>query len=45
MVEREGKIRAMAVKKEKLNAKSLSALVRENVDIKNATLTITTPVS
>ena len=38
MAEREGKIRAKAVKKEKLNVKSLNALVRENVDIKNATL-------
>jgi len=38
MAERDGKIRAKAVKKEKLNVKSLSALVRENIDIKNAIL-------
>jgi transposase-like protein len=35
MMERGGKVRAKTVKKSKLNAKSLSALVRANVDTNN----------
>lgn len=38
MLERGGKFVARVVKKDKLNAKSLSSLVRENIDIKDATL-------
>jgi transposase-like protein len=38
MVEREGKIVAKAMKKRKLDSKTLSALVRENIDTKKATL-------
>ena len=38
MVEREGQVRAKRMERGKLNHKSLSALVRENVDIKNTTL-------
>lgn len=38
MVERGGNVKAKVVKKDKLNAKSLSALVRQNVDVDNAVL-------
>jgi hypothetical protein len=38
MVERKGNIRAKAMKRDSLNAKRLSQLVRENIDIKNTTL-------
>jgi len=38
MMEREGRVVAKAVRKGKLNGKSLNALVRENVDTKHATL-------
>lgn len=38
MVERGGKVKAEIVKKGSLKAKCLSALVRKNVDIRNATL-------
>jgi len=38
MIERGGKVRAEAVTKKDLSAKKLSALVRKNVDIRNATL-------
>jgi transposase-like protein len=38
MVERDGNVRAKAMKRGTLNAKRLSQLVRENVDINNATL-------
>lgn len=38
MVERGGKIKAKVVKKEKLNHRGLSALVREHIDTKKATL-------
>ncbi len=38
MAERGGDVRAEVIKKDKLNAKSLSALVRRNVDISDTTL-------
>jgi transposase-like protein len=38
MIERGGKIRAKAVRKDKLNAKSLKALVRNNIDTHNSML-------
>lgn len=38
MVEREGQIRAKVIKDKKLNIKTLSSLVRENVDTSNTTL-------
>jgi len=38
MVERNGRVRAQAVQKEHLKARSLSALIRRNVDITNTTL-------
>lgn len=38
MVERGGNVKAVVVKKDKLTAKSLSALVRRNVDISGTTL-------
>ncbi|WAC06928.1 MAG: IS1595 family transposase [Thermodesulfobacteriota bacterium] len=38
MVEREGSIKAEVVKNRKLDSKSLSSLVRRNIDTKNATL-------
>lgn len=38
MIERNGNVKAQSVKKDSPNAKSLSALARRNVDVKNATL-------
>jgi transposase-like protein len=38
MVERDGNIKAKAMKRGTLNAKNLSQLVRENVDLENTTL-------
>ncbi len=38
MIEREGKVRARVMRKDKLKAKNLKALVRENVDTQNTTL-------
>ena len=38
MLERGGRVRTRIVKKDDLTAKKLAALVRQNVDVENATL-------